>query len=249
MAKKSVERKNGVALWRQIADRIRMAIAAGDYQATGMLPPETVLAETFGVNRHTVRVAIAFLADEGLLRAEQGKGTWIQRRKRLTFPISRRTRFSQGLGDQARDVEIRALSQGAGMASAEIAETLAIAEGSACVLLRTLSLADGMPVSLSDHHFPADRFPGMADAFAATGSITRAFARLGLDDYVRVSTEISARHADADESALLKLSPGSIILEAVAVNADLEAMPVQHSRTRFCADRVSLKIETQVTVA
>jgi GntR family transcriptional regulator, phosphonate transport system regulatory protein len=203
-----------------------------------------VLAETFGVNRHTVRVAIAFLADEGLLRSEQGKGTWIQRRKRLTFPISRRTRFSQGLGDQAQDFAVRAVSHATGFANGDIAEALAIAEGSACVLLRTLSLADGMPVSVSDHHFPAERFSGMVEAFEATGSITRAFAELGLADYVRVSTEISARHADADESVLLKLSPGSIVLEAVAVNADLEAKPVQYSRTRFSADRVSLKIET-----
>jgi GntR family transcriptional regulator, phosphonate transport system regulatory protein len=244
MPKKAIERKNGVALWRQIADRIRMAITSGDYRDTGMLPPETALAETFGVNRHTVRVAIAFLADEGLLRAEQGKGTLIQRRKRLTLPISRRTRFSQGLGDQAQEFEVLAVSKGTGPANAEIAQALGIAEGSTCVLLRTLSLADGMPVSLSDHHFPAERFSDMAEAFEATGSITRAFARLGLADYVRISTEISARHADADESVLLKLSPGSIVLEAVAVNADLDAKPVQHSRTRFSADRVSLKMET-----
>lgn len=36
MVAKVVERQMGVALWRQIADRIRLAISNGDYDATGM---------------------------------------------------------------------------------------------------------------------------------------------------------------------------------------------------------------------
>ncbi|PLU68682.1 phosphonate metabolism transcriptional regulator PhnF, partial [Sinorhizobium medicae] len=50
MVMKTVERQTGVALWRQIADRIRLAISNGDYEATGMVPPETTLAAQFGVN-------------------------------------------------------------------------------------------------------------------------------------------------------------------------------------------------------
>lgn len=49
MVAKVVERQMGVALWRQIADRIRLAISNGDYDATGMVPPETALAAEFGV--------------------------------------------------------------------------------------------------------------------------------------------------------------------------------------------------------
>ena len=96
----AMKRKNGVALWRQIADRIRGEIAAGDHDETGMLPPEMALAEKFGVNRHTVRSAIAALASEGILEPVQGRGTMIARKERLSFPISRRTRFTEGIGDQ-----------------------------------------------------------------------------------------------------------------------------------------------------
>ena len=54
-----VERQSGVALWRQIADRMRLAINNGDFDETGMMPPEMTLAARFGVNRHTVRSAMA----------------------------------------------------------------------------------------------------------------------------------------------------------------------------------------------
>ena len=90
--KKNVERQIGVALWRQIADRIRLSISNGDYDQTGMVPPEIKLASQFGVNRHTVRSALAALAEEGLVEAIQGRGTMVRRRERLSFPISRRTR-------------------------------------------------------------------------------------------------------------------------------------------------------------
>ena len=70
-----VERQTGVALWRQIADRMRLAINNGDFDETGMMPPETVLAGRFGVNRHTVRSAMAALAEEGIVRPIQGIGT------------------------------------------------------------------------------------------------------------------------------------------------------------------------------
>ncbi|MBP1858620.1 phosphonate metabolism transcriptional regulator PhnF [Rhizobium herbae] len=243
-AKKAVERQTGVALWRQIADLIRLSISNGDYDQMGMVPPETVLAGQFGVNRHTVRSALAALADEGLVHAIQGRGTMIQRKERLSFPISRRTRFSQGLGDQARETEARLLAHATLPAAGEVATGLKIAPGRTCIRMELVSSADGRPVSCSTSYFPMDRFPHMAEQFEGLGSITKAFAAQGLADYVRVSTELVARHANADELMLLRLSPGAIVIEATAINADPGGVPVQFSRTRFAADRVKLKIET-----
>lgn len=244
MNAKKVERQTGVALWRQIADRIRLSISNGDYDGTGMLAPETELAKQFGVNRHTVRSALAALADEGLVQAIQGRGTMIQRKERLSFPISRRTRFSQGIGDQARETQAKLLDHGTVLAAGEMAAGLSVAPGTDCIRIDLVSSADGRPVSCSTSFFPAARFPRMAEHVRSSGSITKAFAASGLPDYVRVSTELVARHADADELDLLKLSPGAIVIEATAVNADPEGRPVQFSRTRFAADRVKIKIDT-----
>ncbi len=242
--KKAVERQTGVALWRQIADLIRLAISNGDYDKTGMIPPEMMLAGQFGVNRHTVRSALAALAEEGLVQAIQGRGTMVRRKERLSFPISRRTRFSQGLSDQTREIEARLLAHAVVPATGEIAAGLGIPAGAACIEMEALSSADGRPVSCSTSYFPQARFPGMAEHFAKLGSITKAFAAQGLADYVRVSTELVARHADANELSLLRLSPGAIVIEATAINADPDGVPVQFARTRFAADRVKLKIET-----
>ncbi|WP_028745508.1 phosphonate metabolism transcriptional regulator PhnF [Rhizobium mesoamericanum] len=238
-----VQRKTGVALWRQIADRIRQAISAGAYDETGMVPPETMLALQFGVNRHTVRSAIAALAQEGIVRAVQGRGTLIERKERLNFPITKRTRFTAGIGEQAREMRGLLLSYSQEKADADVARGLKIRPGEPVIRMETVRKADGRPVSCATAWFPAGRFGGMPDAYKRTESITKAFAELGLSDYVRATTEITAVHADEADTAALELTPGAILLITKATNTDLEGVPVQYAISRFAADRVQFTIE------
>jgi len=240
---KQVQRQTGVALWRQIADRIREAITRGAYDETGMVPPETMLAEQFGVNRHTVRSALAALGQEGIVRAVQGRGTLIERRERLNFPISKRTRFTTGISGQARETRGFLLAAAAEPANAEVARWLKMRAGDAVIRLETTREADKRPVSRATSWFPAARFGDIAETYRKTESITKAFALLGLQDYVRATTEITAAHADAGDIADLELTPGAILLITKAMNTDLDGTPVQYSITRFAADRVQFTIE------
>lgn len=231
-----------MALWRQIADRIRASIGNGDYDATGMVPPEKTLAAAFSVNRHTVRSALAALAQEGIVRTVQGRGTLIERKERLNFPISRRTRFTDGIGDQARDLEGLFLASAEEPANAELARRLSIPEGTSVIRLETLSKVDRRPVSRSTSWFPAERFAGIDEGYRQHGSITRTFSELGLTDYVRDTTEVTASHAEPSDLADLELSPGAILLITKALNTDLEGVPVQYAVTRFASDRVQFTI-------
>jgi GntR family transcriptional regulator, phosphonate transport system regulatory protein len=243
--KSSVTRRSGVALWRQIADQMRQAIGTGALGADGRLPPEFALSERFGVNRHTVRSAIAALVQEGVLRAEQGRGTFVESRKRLSYPISARTRFSTGLRDQTKDRRSTLLADAVEAASDRVGEALGLRAGDSVIRLETLSEADGRPVSRATSWFDAQRFAGFAKLYASTGSITASFKAFGIDDYFRHSTLVSARHADTADLADLKLSPGAIVLVAVAINVDAEGKPIQFAETRFAADRVELTVTTE----
>lgn len=238
----SIRRNSGVSLWRQISDRIRQ-LGEGGSLADGKLPAEFQLAEQFGVNRHTVRSAIQQLVQEGVLRSEQGRGTFFEKRPRLAYPIGKRTRFSTGLEGQAAKLQSVLISSSNQPADAHIAEALAISVGDATVQLRTVGMADGEPVSTARSWFPAARFAGLAEAFGRTGSITAALASFGVDDYTRRSTNLSARHADDEDLARLKLSPGAIVMVAVGINVDADGQPIQFSETRFSADRIELTIE------
>lgn len=237
-----MQRQKGVALWRQISDRIRANILSGLYDGTGMVPAETALAEEFGVNRHTVRAALAALQQEGIVRAAQGRGTMITQRDKFDFPIGRRTRFTQGIGEQARDLKGILLSSSREVATAELIGRLQLAHGDEVLRLDGVRKADGRAVSRSTMWFPAERFAGIDKAFAETGSITRALSACGVDDYLRDVTEISAVHAEPDDVAHLELTPGAIVLVTRALNTDAQGRPIQFAVTRFPADRVQFTI-------
>lgn len=237
-----IERQSGIAMWRQIADAIRAGLAGPLVDADGKLPPEKALAERFGVNRHTVRAAIRALAHEGVVQSHQGRGTFVRRKPRLTYPIGQRTRFSEGLEGQAADRSAELIAHRRENATADVARALDIATGAPVICLESFGLADGVPVSRATSWFDAERFGAIADVFARSRSVTRALAQLGVTDYLRAWTRIEARHGAADDLDHLRLSPGAIVLVAEAVNADMDGRPVQYSLTRFAADRVSLQV-------
>jgi GntR family phosphonate transport system transcriptional regulator len=242
LAAESIERRSGVSLWRQIADKILHAISIGDFTENTALPPEVALAERYGVNRHTVRSAISALVGEGVLRAEQGRGTFVLSRKRLSYPIGARTRFSAGLQGQASERHIVLLEAAVEPASRRVAEALNLAKGTDVIRLETRGEADGRPVSRAAGWFDAGRFAGIDVAMAETGSITASLARFGIDDYLRQSTVLSARHADAADLADLDLQPGAIVLVTVAINITPDGKPIQFAEARFPAERVELKL-------
>lgn len=237
-----LRRGAGVALWRQIADEIRGGLAEGLAGQGGKLPAESELAARFKVNRHTVRAAIAALANEGVLRSEQGRGTFVKRQKRLSYPIGARTRFSAGLGGQAGQLKSRLIEAHNENVEGDVARALGLRPGSLTIRIEALGSADDVPVSRVTTWFDAMRFPSIAAFYRQSESITQALAAHGVKDYTRAWTRVEARHADPQETLDLKLSAGAVVIVATSLNVDRGGSPIQFSVSRFPADRVQVTI-------
>ena len=232
----------GVTLWRRIADDLERAIAAGEIAPGEKLPGETEIAARFAVNRHTVRRAIAELAGRGLVRAARGSGTFVEG-GRLAYPISRRTRFSEIVGTAGREAGGRLVASRLEPADGAIARRLKIPKGTPVVRLDVVRSASGVPLCLGTNWLPAARAPGAAKIYETTRSITRMLAALGIRDYRRHSTRVTAAVADAIEAARLDLSPGRPLLVVESVDVTPDGRPIVTTTGRFAADRVELMVE------
>jgi GntR family phosphonate transport system transcriptional regulator len=238
-----LSRRQGVALWRQIQQAIEAEIAGGRHRPGGRLPTEAELSARFAVNRHTVRRAMEELEGRGLVRVEQGRGSFVAEDV-LDYRLGPRTRFSEIIRRQNREPEGRILRIAEVPAEAALAEALGIRRGRPAVLVERLALADGRPLVLGTHHFPAARFPHLAARLAANPSITAALAACGVPDYRRQVTRITARLPTPEESELLQQSRSRPVLVTEAVNTDPAGAVVDVTHARYAAGRVQLVVES-----
>ncbi|KIC28514.1 phosphonate metabolism transcriptional regulator PhnF [Leisingera sp. ANG-M6] len=228
-------------VWKSIAIALTDDIAQGRYETGGKLPAEAQLATRFGVNRHTVRRALAEMSEQGLVHSRRGAGVFVAA-KPTDYPIGRRVRFHQNLTREGRSPAKQILTLETRAASAREAKALHLDPGAEVHVYDGLSLADGQPIALFQSIFPADRFPGILGHLQEQRSVTAALQKCGVEDYTRIETRITAKLATATQALHLRISEGSPILRTTGVNADPQGRPVEFGRTWFAGDRVTLTV-------
>jgi GntR family transcriptional regulator, phosphonate transport system regulatory protein len=233
---------SGVALWRQVADGIERGIADGRFTAGARLPGETEIAETYRVNRHTVRRALAALAERGLVRAERGSGTYVEAAK-IAYPLRSRTRFSEIVGAGGREPRGQLIGASVEAASRELARQLGLKTGAPLVRIEALRLADRTPICVGTTWLAADRFPDAGRVYETARSMTRVLAHFGVRDYRRASTRVTAAIVDATDAARLDLALGRPILVVDGNDVDTDGRPLLTTHARFAAERVEFVVE------
>jgi GntR family transcriptional regulator, phosphonate transport system regulatory protein len=233
---------SGVALWRQVADGIERGIADGTFAPGERLPGETEIAETYRVNRHTVRRALATLAERGLVRAERGSGTYVEAR-RLAYPLRSRTRFSEIVGAGGHEPRGQLIDASEEAATRELARELGLKTGALLIRIESVRSADRTPLCVSTTWLSAERFPGAGEVFASVRSMTKLLAHYGVRDYRRASTKITAAIADATDAARLDLALGRPVLVVDSTDVDTDDRPLVTKRSRFAAERIEFLIE------
>lgn len=230
-------------VWKAIATSLRSDLAEGRYVPGDKLPTEAALADRFGVNRHTVRHGISALVEEGLLRTRRGAGVFVAATP-TDYPIGQRVRFHENLAAAGRRPEKQVLHLQERAASDGEALALKIPIGGKVLAYHGLSLSDDQPIAVFESLFPLTRLAGMANALETTSSVTEALAAVGVEDYTRASTRLTAVRANATHALHLQINEGDPLLRSSSVNVDSEGTPVEYGRTWFAGDRVTLTLET-----
>jgi GntR family phosphonate transport system transcriptional regulator len=234
---------SGVTLWRRVADAIEGGIANGTYAPHERLPGETEIADAYRVNRHTVRRALAALAERGLVRAERGSGTYVEA-PRLAYPLRSRTRFSEIAGAGGREPLGRLIEASIEPATRALALELKLKPGMPLVRIETVRLADRTPICVSTIWFAAERFPDAGQIYERVRSITKLLAHYDIHDYRRASTHVTAALVEPADAARLDLTPGRPVLVVKSTDADHNGHPILTARSRFAAERVEFVVDT-----
>lgn len=232
------------ALWSAIAATLAAELSADHYRPGDRLPTEAALSARFGVNRHTVRHALAALAERGLVHSRRGAGVFVAQRP-TDYPLGRRVRFHQNVLAAGQTPSRRISRAETRPCDPEEARALRLRAGEAVHVVEGVSLADGQPIAAFRSIFPGALLPDLLRHLEAAQSITEALSAAGVTDYTRAETRLTAQLADPVLAVALAVRAGAPVLRTVAVNVDPGGVPVEYGLTWFAGERVTLTVADQ----
>ena len=149
-----------VPLYHQLQAVLKAEIESRKWRADERIPNETKIAERFGVSKITVRQALQKLAEQGYIRREHGRGTFVARRKFDEGPREL-TSFTEEMRRHDLAASSRVLGQYVVEADARVADALLLPPHSPIFVLKRVRLAGGEPMSVQTAHIPAAFVPGL----------------------------------------------------------------------------------------
>jgi GntR family phosphonate transport system transcriptional regulator len=228
--------------WREVEIYLRDVIERNEFEAGSQIPTEVELMRRLGATRYAVRRAMARLQKSGLIRVEQGRGSFVHEGYLVSYRIGHRARFTSSLIEDNVTPGQEILRIQAIPAPENACEFLDLAEGSPVLFMELLGYADGLVVKHDVNYFPLPRFDGFETALRRTTSVTDALASVGIVDYHRKSTSIIGRLPSPAEARLLRQLPGDPIFECQRLDADEAGTPILFGVTKFSCERVRLVV-------
>jgi GntR family transcriptional regulator len=239
-----LDRASPVPLYLQLANRLEEQIRCGEIGIGSRLPSETALAQDSGLNRNTVRQAIALLVHKGLVEKQKGVGSFVRRGDAL-YPVhelGRMTSFVDDFDVAGIEVDDVLLSRRQEPANPALAELLDLAAGSTVVRIERLRLANRTPFVLEQEYFPYDQFQGLLET-EIRGPLYRLLVeQFGADLHHSVQTLRAVRPPrPVAEKLGIRASIPCIFLESLAYTSDGRCLEVLRSYYR--GDRYLFRVE------
>jgi len=257
--------------WRpryiQLAEELRQKIESGALRPDTPMPSEADLADSSGLSRTSVRNAIRQLREWGLVRAEQGRGTFIRAaRKRVVRKNTDRyqweknrvhetekerrsaggTEFDTGLavGNLRFYAEYRVIE-----APEELAELFGISKG-AKLLQRdyhTTAQAEEAPLGMSRSYIPHDivaQNPALLDQANEPwpGGTQHQLFTVGIE-LDSITDHLTARPPLPHEAELLGIESGVSVIAIRKVSKDTAGRVVEIADAVYAGDRAEMVYE------
>jgi GntR family transcriptional regulator len=217
---------SSVPLYYQLATILRENIISGRYAIGDKFPTEADLVEMYSVSRATVRGALQNLKDEGLIRREAGRGTFVSGMPEFTGTLKMdgtlNGLIAMGLATSPRLVDLQEVT-----VTPQQAEVLGMEPGTPAIRACRVRYYKDHPYCYIINTLPQQIGRMISETDWESGSILQHLQtghdiKLGdADEYVRATV------ADANLARWLKVRIGAPLLQVEYLIRDAEGNPVE----------------------
>jgi DNA-binding GntR family transcriptional regulator len=238
-----LDRSSPVPLYFQVAQQLERSIVDGELHAGARLENEVALAERLGVSRPTMRNAIQYLVERGLVVRRRGHGTVVlpprvRRAAQLTSLYDDLHKSGQRPSTEVRSFEIVGADQA-------VAGALEVEPDTPVYAIERLRYAGDIPLALMRNHIPADRLPLSEDALRDHGLYELLRSR-GVKPQVAYQV-IGAKAASTAEARALGESRGAPLLTMQRTASDASGHPIEYGSHVYRASLYSFTLTLSST--
>ncbi len=195
----SIDRSSFEPAYSQLANILRQSMADGLLRPGDQLPSEAQIVERYGVSPMTVRRAINILVDQGVVIAEQGRGTFVKpiALSAATFQLEQLENLFGGATVQVLEARIVAADE-------RVARKLALQVGKRTIYIRRLLWNQGEPVFYHREYLIYDPSRPIVEAELEVTALQQLFSGISQSLLKHGDIHIEATLLNEEEARLLK---------------------------------------------
>jgi len=199
----SIDRSSYEPAYAQLVNILRQSMVTGILRPGDQLPSEAQLCKRYAVSPMTVRRAINVLVDQGMIIAEQGRGTFVKpiAMGEATFSLNN----LQFLLNDTEHTTVKVLEARIVRAEERVARKLKIPLGKRTVYIRRILLTEDLPALYHREYLVYDPTRPIVEAELEVTALQRLFSGSGETILKRGDINLEATLLNEEEARLLQV--------------------------------------------
>lgn len=237
-----IDRRSPMPYYFQLKELLAEEINSGRWPVGEKLPSESELCRHFDVSRATVRQGLAQMENEGLVRPEKGRGTFVAR-PRSSWLIQSTASFHEEATRLGHDVRSRVLRCELAPLPDWAASALELPQRTTGVAIERVRSLDGRVVMYVQNYLPEDYAAPVLEADLERESLYGTLHRHGDDLVIGGGRRVlDAEAADEWLSGLLQIDPGTPVLFVESVSWNAALRPFECYRAWHITNRAMVEV-------